>query len=189
MCTNRKIGALILGAVLALTVLGAGPHEVGAKEKLLSGNLNDPVFRLFSLLDSKYNGKVDDFCLLADLISDPKSPGSQLQRVIRVEYSKDRMFGKLSLHVRTVAQLTPEQLKAYSPKQIYDFAETDMAKFTKTETGLFGKPGDVYFEASSDGGPLTTVAITPLVQSQFESLISQYVLPALEKKPAEGSVS
>lgn len=187
MWTNNKFQALVCSTILALIIAGIFPHNLRAKEHSSPGNPNDPVFRLFSLLDSKFNGKVDDFCVLADLVNDPKTPGQQLQRIIRIEYNKDRVFGKLSLHVRTVAQLTPEQLKAYSAKQTYDFAETDVAKFTKSETGSFGKPGDVFFEAASDGGPLTTAAVTAEVQAQFETFLTQYVLPALEKKAADGS--
>ncbi len=189
MWTNKRINALMGGALLALVTFGICARDLGAKDKTSPGNPNDPAFRLFSLLDSKYNGKLDDFCVLADLVNDPKNPGQQFQRIIRVEYNKDRGFGKLNLHVRTVAQLTPEQLKAYTPKQTFDFAETDAAKFTKSDAGTFGRTGDVYFEASSDGGPLTTVTITPEVQSQFEMFLNQFVLPALEKKTADGNGS
>ena len=118
---------------------------MGAKEKTSPTDPNDPTYRLFSLLDSKYNGKLDDFCVLADLMNDPKNPGQELQHVIRIEYNKDKAFGKLNLHVRTVAQLTPEQLKTYTPKQIFDFAETDTAKFTKSDAGSFGRTGDRLF--------------------------------------------
>ena len=150
---------------------------------------NDPTLRLYNLLDSKYNGKLEDFCVLADVVNDPKNPGQPQQHVLRVEYSKDRAFGKLNIHVRTVAQLTPEQLKTYSPKQIYDFAETDSAKFTKTDPGPFGRPGDVYFEPASDGGAMGTVTATPEVQAQYERFVTQYLLPALEKKAADGNGS
>jgi hypothetical protein len=167
--------------------LGGSAGRLGAKEKNLQVNPNDPTFRLFSLLDSKFNGKLDDFCVLADLVSDPKNPGQQLQRVIRIEYNKDRVFGKLSIHVRTVAPLTPDQLKAYTSKQTFDFAESDAAKFTKTDAGAFGRPGDVYFEAAPDGGALASASITSEVQAQYELFVTQYLLPALEKKAAGGS--
>jgi len=189
MKTGKRIPVIMCSAVLTLLLLGGSVERMGAKEKTSPTNPNDPTFRLFSLLDSKYNGKLDDFCMLADLVNDPKNPGQQLQRVIRIEYNKDKGFGKLSLHLRTVAQLTPEQLKAYTAKQTYDFAETDVAKFTKSDTGSFGRPGDVYFEASPEGGPLTTATVTSEVQTQYELLVTQYLLPALEKKAAGGSVS
>jgi len=166
---------------------GAGLLE--AKEKTPQLSPNDPTVRLYSLLDSKYNGKLEDFCLLADVVSDPKNPGQAQQHVLRIEYNKDRAFGKLRIYVRTVAQLTPAQMKTYSPKQIYDFGETDSAKFTKTDPGPLGKPGDVYFEAPADGGALATVSVTPEVQAQYERYLTQYLLPALEKKAAGGTGS
>jgi len=187
MRTSKRILVIICSAVLTLLIFGGSAERVGAKEKTSPTNPNDPTFRLFSLLDSKYNGKVDDFCVLADLINDPKNPGQQLQRVIRIEYNKDKGFGKLSIHVRTVAPLSPDQLKAYTPKQTFDFAESDAAKFTKTDAGSFGRPGDVYFEAGPEGGPLATATVTSEVQSQYELFVTQYLLPALEKKAEGGS--
>jgi hypothetical protein len=186
---RTRIAWMVGGAVL-LVVLAAGiGGGLGARERSSQVSSNDPTLRLYSLLDSKYSGKLDDFCMLADLISDPKNPGQQLQRVVRLEYNKDRGFGKLSLHVRTVAALTAEQLKAYTPKQIYDFAESDSAKFMKTEPGPFGRPGDVYFQAAADGGALGTASATSEVQAQYEAFLTQYVLPALEKKSADGNAS
>src|SRR5271157_3222236 len=116
---------------------------------------------VFSLLDSKYSGKLNDFFLLADVVNDPKNPGQSQQHVLRVDYGKDRAFGKLNIHVRTVGQLSPDQLKTYTPKQVYDFAETDSAKFTKTDPGTFGRAGDLYFEPTSDGGAMGTATVTP----------------------------
>jgi hypothetical protein len=181
---------MIVGTVFTLLVFGGGnAGRLGAKEKGSQIDANDPTVRLYTLLDSKYNGKLEDFCVLADVANDPKNPGQAQQHVLRVEYDKDRAFGKLRIYVRTVAQLTPEQLKTYSPKQVYDFGEADSAKFTKTDPGPLGKPGDVYFEASPDGGPLATVSVTPQVQAQYERYVTQYLLPALEKKAAGGSGS
>ena len=179
-----------IGTILALLVLGGGRvRPLDAKEKATPIGPNDPTFRLYNLLDSKYNGKLDDIFLLPDLVSDPKNPGQPQQHVLRVEYNKDHAFGKLSIHVRTVGQLTPEQLKAYNPKQIYDYAETDSAKFTKTDPGPFGKPGDVYFEPTADGGAMGTVPVTPEVQAQYERFVSDHLLPILEKKAAGGNGS
>lgn len=186
MRTSARALAVIMGVVSALLVLGGSTaRRLEAKEKVSQVSSDDPTVRLYNLLDSKFNGKVDDFVVLADLVSDPKDAGQE-QHVLRVEYSKDRAFGKLSIHVRTVAQLTPEQLKTYSPKQIYDFAETDTAKFTKTDPGPFGKPGDVYFEPTSDGA-IGSVPPTPEVQAEYERFVTQYLLPALEKKTADGN--
>jgi hypothetical protein len=181
---------MIVGTVLTLLIFrGWDAGRLGAKEKATAIGPNDASVRLYNLLDSKYNGKLDGFYVLADVVNDPKNPGQAQQHVLRVDYAKDRVFGKLSIHIRTVAQLTPEQLKTYSPKQIYDFAETDSAKFTKTDPGPFGKPGDVYFEPAEDGGALGTVPVTPEVQAQYERLVTQYLLPALEKKAAGGNGS
>ena len=183
MKTMARIVAITSGTILALLVLGGtGTARLEAKDKPSQLSANDPTLRLYALLDSKYNGKLDDFCMLADAFNDPKNPGQQ-QHVIRVEYNKDRGFGKLNIHVRTVGQLTPEQLKAYSPKQIFDFAEADTSKFTKTDPGPFGKPGDVYFE-SPDGGSMGSVATTPEIQAQYERFVTQFLIPALEKKAA-----
>ena len=181
MRTTTRLRAITCGTILTLLILGSAVRT-DAKDKSSPSNPNDPTFRLFSLLDSKFNGKIEDFCVLADLISDPQNPGQQLQRVICLDYSKDRAFGKLNIHVRTVAPLTPDQLKTYTPKQTFDFAETDTSKYTKSDAGSFGRPGDVYFQAAPDGGPLTSASATPDVQSQYELLINQYILPALEKK-------
>jgi hypothetical protein len=187
---RARIFATIVGAVLTLLVVeGGNAGRLGAKEKASQVGPDDPTVRLYNLLDSKYNGKLDDYVVLADLVDDPKNPGQAQQHVLRIDYSKDRAFGKLNIHVRTVAQLTPAQLKAYSPKQIYDFAETDTAKFTKTDPGPFGRPGDVYFEPTSDGGALGSSQATPEVQTQYERYVTQYLLPALEKKAAGGGSS
>lgn len=190
MKNHARILAIMGGAVLTLLVMGGvNAPRLGAKDKTSQVNPNDPTVRLYSLLDSKYHGKLDDFVLLADVFNDPKIPGQPQQHVLRVDYSKDRAFGKLNIYVRTVAQPTPEQLKAYNPKQIYDFAETDSAKFTKTDAGPFGKPGDLYLELSPDRGAMATVAVTPEVQAEYERLVTQYLLPALEKKAPGGSGS
>jgi hypothetical protein len=190
MKTKAQAFGIAVGVVVTLLFLGTcNLGRLGAKEKTAPIGPSDPTFRLYSLLDSKYNGKLDDIFLLSDVTSDPKNPDQSQQHVLRVDYSKDRAFGKLIIHVRTVSQLTPEQLKAYSPKQIYDYAETDSAKFTKTDPGPFGRPGDVYFEPSADGGAMGTVTITPEIQAAYERFVSQYLLPILEKKAAAGSGS
>lgn len=186
MRTTNRIRAITCGTILTLLIVGSA-GRADAKERNSPSNPNDPTYRLFSLLDSKFNGKIEDFCVLADLISDPQNPGQQLQRVICLDYSKDRAFGKLNIHVRTVAPLTPDQLKTYTPKQTFDFAETDTSKYTKSDAGSFGRPGDVYFQAAPDGGPLTSASATSDVQTQYELLINQYIMPALEKKATDGS--
>ena len=99
--TYPKVG----GTILALLVLGQ-VGRLAAREKSSPTDPNDPTHRLFTLLDDKFNGKIEGFYMLADLVPDPKNAGQQLQRVIEIDYGKDRAFGKLNLHVRTVAPLT-----------------------------------------------------------------------------------
>jgi hypothetical protein len=175
--------------VVAVLLIGGHTGRMIAKEKSSQVSPDDATLRLYSLLDSKYNGKLDEFYLLADVVNDPKNPDQPQQHVLRVDYGKDRAFGKLNIHVRTVGQVTPEQLKAYSPKQIYDFAESDSEKFTKTDPGTFGRPGDVHFAQTSDGGALGAGNVIPEVQSEYDRFVNQYIIPALEKKPGEASGS
>lgn len=190
MRTSARTLTIISGVALAFLAWGAGGSaRLGAKEKPPQLNPNDPTLRLYNLLDSKYNGKLDDFYVLADAFNDPKTPGQQSQHVLRVEYNKDHAFGRLKIYVRTVGQLTPAQLKAYTPKQIFDFAEVDVAKYTKTDPGPFGKPGDVYFDSGADGSPEGTPPITPELQARYDRFVTQYIMPALEKKPADGNAS
>ena len=190
MRTSARRLAIIAGTVLTLLVFGGGDAgRIGAKDKTPQVGPNDPTVRLYSLLDSKYSGKLNDFFVLADVVNDPKTPGQSQQHVLRVDYGKDRAFGKLNIHVRTVGQLSPEQLKTYTPKQIYEFGETDSAKFTKTDPGSFGRAGDLYFEAPPDGGALATTTTTPGVQALYERIVTQYLLPALEKKSADANGS
>jgi hypothetical protein len=180
--------ATFSAAGLAITLLAvAGPASLSAKEKASQTNPNDPTLHLYNLLDSKFNGKLDDFCVLAGVVNDPQNAGQTQQNVLRIEYSKDRAFGKLRIYVRSVAQLSQAQLKTYTPKQIYDFAETDSNKFTKTDPGAFGKPGDLYFALAPDGGALATSPVTPEIQAQYERLVTQYIIPALEKKGSGGN--
>ena len=78
-------------------------------------------------------------------------------------------------------KLTPGQLRDYTPKQVYDFAEEDTEKFTKTDPGPFGKTGDLYFQAT-ENGPLATAPITDDARKEYETFVSQWLMPALEKK-------
>ncbi len=187
---NSAVLPAMGGALWALLLLGGGSSVgLSAKEKLPAVSADDSTLRLYNLLDSKLGGKIDDFYLLADTFPDPQNPNQTQQHVLRIEYDKNRAFGKLRIYVRTVDQLTPEQLKTYNPKEIYDFAETDSEKFTKTDPGSFGRPGDVYFQPTSAGGPLGTATATPEVQSRYERFVTQFVIPALEKKAAGASGS
>ena len=190
MRNNARMLAVFAGAVAVLSLLGSGAGRLDAKEKEKGPQVSpdDPTLRLYNLLDSKYDGKLDSFYLLGDVFTDPKNPGQPQQHILLVEYSKDRAFGKLRIYVRTVAQLTPAQLKTYTAKEDYGFAENDSAKFTKTDPGPFGKVGDVYIETTPEGA-MGTATVTPEVQAEYDRFVSQYIIPALEKKAAEGSGS
>jgi len=179
---------IICGALFALLVLGSDNlTRLGAKEKPPTVNSDDPTLRLYNLLDSKFGGKLDDFYLLADTFKDPAKQGQVEQHVLRLEYNKNSTFGKCRIYVRTVDQLTPDQLKTYTPKDIFEYAESESQKFTKTDPGSFGRPGDVYFEPTSPGGPMGTATATSDVQAQYERYVTQYILPALEKKAGGGA--
>jgi hypothetical protein len=133
------------------------------------------------LLDSSRGGKLSGFFVVADVYKDPSSPDEELQHVLRAEYDKDRGFAKLNLYVRSVGKIGPEQLKIYSPKELYDFGISDQEKFMKTEPGPFGKPGDTYLRAEGDR-PVASAPVTEDVRKAYDSFVSQYLLPALQKK-------
>jgi hypothetical protein len=139
------------------------------------------TLRLFQLLDSSYGGKLSEFYLVGDVYKDPKNPDHELQHIFKAEYSKDSIFGKFRLYVRSVDKLTPGQLTDYTAKQLYEFGEEDLEKFTKTDPGPFGKTGDLYFQAL-ENGPLATVPITDEARKEYETYVAQWLLPALEKK-------
>jgi len=152
-----------------------------AKEKPPAVSPDDVTLRLFQLLDTSYGGKLADFFLVGDIYNDPKAPDKELQHVFKAEYDKGRAFGRFRFYVRSLDKLTPGQLKDYTAKQIYEFGELDVEKFTKTDPGPFGKTGDVYFQAIPDG-PLATAPVTDEVRKEYETYITQWLLPALAKK-------
>jgi len=168
------------GVALSI-IVGAGmgaPPRAAAREK----NEPDPAtIQLFQVLNASFGGKVEHFCLLADTYTD--GSGQQFRHVLRVDYDKSRNFGRLSLYVRSVGNMTPEQLATYTPQQIYDFGESDQAKFVKTDTLTFGAPGDLYL-AALDDGPLHSAQITDEVRKRYSDLVTQFVIPALQKGPA-----
>ena len=167
----------IPSAIIMLVVLGTANVRIGrAKEKAIDPN--DPTLRLYGLLDTTREGKMPDFFLLADTYSEQ---GKEFQRVLRAEYDKNRAFGKLRIYVRSVAKMAPEQLQSYTAKQVYDFGETDLEKFVKTDPGEFGKQGDIYLRGDAES-PLTTAPITDERRKSYETLVVQYLLPALQKK-------
>jgi hypothetical protein len=190
MKTKPRVVPITTGALLVLLVFAGGnAARLRAKEKTPAVSPDDPTLRLYNLLDSKFGGKLENTYLLADVFTNPKNPEQVEQHVLRVEYDKNNAFGKLRIYVRAVDKLSPAQLKTYTPKEIYEFAETDSEKFTKTDPGSFGRPGDVYFRPAEPGGPLATVPITDEVQARYDRYLTQFVLPALEKKEGGGSGS
>ena len=159
---------------------GGLPKSLSAKEKTPAVLPNDPTNRIFGLLDTSRDGKLDDFFLLADVYKDAGHPDDEYQHVLRVEYDKARFFGKFRIIVRSILRPTPEQMKAYTPKQLYDFG-SDSEKFEKIDPGPFGQKGDLYLRAQDDR-PLATAPVTPEVRKAYETYLTRYVIPALEKK-------
>jgi len=169
----------LLGTFALSLFLGVDSVKVcDAKDKSQHIDANDSTLRLFDLLDSTRSGKLEDFFALADVYSEQ---GNEFQHVIRAEYDKNRAFGKLRIYLRSVAKMAPEQLQSYTAKQVYDFGETDLEKFVKTGPGEFGKQGDIYLRGDAES-PLATAPITDQAHKSYEMLVSQYLLPALQKK-------
>jgi len=163
-----------------IIVLGASTL-LRAKEKKQVVSGEDPTGRLFDLLDSQHGGKLKDFHLLADVFKDPDNPSAELQHVLRVDYDKARSFGKLTIVARSVNKPTEEQLKTYSAQALFEFGEYDLDKFVKSELGPFGKPGDVYLHAKP-GFPLAQESIRDEVRNTYDSYITKYIFPAVERK-------
>ena len=183
---RRKLSAYLIGFALLLTLLAmALPDNLAgrlyAKEKNPPISPDDPTLRLYQLQDSSYGGKLTDLYILADIFKDAKKPEQENQHILRVEYDKNRLFGKLRITVRTVAKLTPEQLKIYDAKQAFEFADVDSEKFTKTDPGPLGRAGDVYSRAEEDR-PLVSAPITDEARTAYERFITEHILPALQKK-------
>ncbi len=172
---------LLLAAICAVLITAGFPTFCVAKEKSVAISPDDATLRLFHLLDSSYGGKLAEFYLVGDVYKDPKNADKEFQRVFKAEYDKDRAFGRLRIYVRIVDKLSPGQLKDYTPKQIYEFADADMEKFTKTDPGPLGRTGDLYFQAT-ENSPLATAPISEEARKEYEDCVLQWLMPALEKK-------
>jgi hypothetical protein len=140
---------------------------------------NNPTQRLFEFLDDSRAGKLADFYVIADTYADPSHPGQQLQRVLKVDYDKHRFFGRFRIYVAAVAALTPDQLKTYTPEQIFNFG-TVVEKFEKINPGPFGQEGDLYLRAQGDLPP-AAAPVTDDVRKEYDALVTQYIRPALEQ--------
>lgn len=173
-----KSWVVFLAAASSLLI---ATSSIWAKHKKAPVSPDDPTYQIYQLLDNSYGGKLSDFYLLANVYADPQNPKVQLQRVLRVEYNKDQYFGRFRIYVRSVGKLTPAQLKTYSVEQIYHFGQSDDAEFEKIDPGPLGQSGDLYLKATN-GGPLAPATITDQVRQEYESLITDYILPALKKK-------
>lgn len=169
-------------AVLLLAGLsGIGAQNLGAKDKTPPIDPNDPTLRLFQLLDASRGGKLSGFFVVADVYKDPSSPDEEMQHILRAEYDKDRGYARFNIYVRSVGKIAPEQMKTYTPKELFDFGISDQEKFMKTDPGQFGRSGDNYMRAEGDR-PLASAPITDDVRKAYDSFVSQHLLPALQKK-------
>jgi hypothetical protein len=168
--------AVITGCLVAIL-----PSLMMAKEKTVSIDPNDPTLRLFQYLDTNKAGKLTEFYVVADVYKDPAAPNEENQRILKVDYDKSKMFGKLQIVVRSVGKIQPDQMKAYTPKDFFGYGLSDQAKYIKSEPGPLGKPGDMYLQSMPDR-PLSSVPVTDEIRMTYERLITEYLLPALDKK-------
>jgi hypothetical protein len=179
--STRFLAISIFAVSLAVAGVFGRTNALIAKDKTLSVDSNDVTLRLYQLLDDSHDGKLTDFYVLADVFKDPGKPDEELQHVLFVDYDKNRNYGKLKLHVRCLSKLAPDQLKTYTPKQIYDFGAEDTEKFVKSDAGQLGRTGDMYLRATADRPPAST-PVTDEARKQYEFYLTQYVIPALQKK-------
>jgi hypothetical protein len=172
---------LTLAILFAAGLAGTAAPFLTAKDKTPPVDPNDATLRLYQLLDSSRGGKLTEFFVVADVYKDPSSPDEELQHVLRIDYDKDRGFAKLNLYVRSVGKIGPEQMKMYTPKELYDFGISDQEKYMKTEPGSFGRAGDNYLRADGDR-PLASAPVTDDIRKAYDFFVAQHLLPALQKK-------
>ena len=164
-----------------LALAGGVAAPLLAKEKIPPVDPNDPTLRLFQALDTNRGGKLTDFYLIADVYKDPAGGSEEFQHILKAEYYKTRLFGKLQIYVRSVGKILPDQMKTYTVKEFYDFGLMDQAKYMKTDPGEFGRSGDIYLRAVEDR-PLASTPVTDEVRKSYELFVTQYLLTAIEKK-------
>ena len=160
---------------------GALPLKKKRKSEKFSSN--DATGRLFNILNSSFGGKLEIY-LLADIYADPAHPSVQYQRVLDVTYDESLYFGRFTIHVRSVGKMNPQQLIVYTPKQIFDFGNRDTQEFEKINPGPFGATGDLYLRATDDNPP-SSAQITDEVRQQYETILNQYIMPAVQKEAAK----
>jgi hypothetical protein len=178
---TEKFATLTLAGVVTLSLCATSAFAK-RKHKSAPVNFDDSTSQLYQLLNDSHGGKLKDFCILAGLYKDSQSRGEEFQRVLSVDYNKNNFFGRLQIHVRSVAKLTPAQLKTYTPRQIFKFAVSDTQTFEKIHVGPFGEQGDLYLRAT-DSEPPRPAPITNQIRQRYANLITQYILPALQKQP------
>jgi hypothetical protein len=176
-----SIMVFTFGTAIAICLITAATPDALGKAKKQSVDPNDPTYRLYQLLDTAHGGKLQNLFVLGDVYPDSQNPTQQMQHVFKIEYDKSRYFGRFRIYVRSVSKLSPQQLKTYTTEQIYDFGNKDQEKFEKIEPGPFGQPGDLFFQARGDR-PLHTAPTTDAVRKAYETYVSRYILPALQKK-------
>lgn len=181
MKTFSKWNRVTRGAVLAGCLAGIFLPALSGKDKPAYVDPNDPTSRFFQLADSSKAGKLTEFYVVAGVYKDPAAPNEEAQQILKVDYDKAKVFGKLQIVVRSVGKIQPDQMKAYTAKDFFGFGLSDQAKFIKTEPGPFGKPMDMYLQSSPDR-PLSSTPITDAVRKSYETLVVDHLLPALEKK-------
>ena len=165
----------LVGAAVAFSL-----HVLSAGDDPSSVDSSDSTLRLFKKLDSTKGGKLKDFYLVADVYKDPANPEMDAQHILKVDYDKALAFGKFQIVVRSVGKIHADQMKAYTPKEFFEFGLADQEKYMRSNPGPLGKPGDMYLKATADR-PLASEPITDEVRKNYERLVGQYLLPALEK--------
>jgi hypothetical protein len=181
MNTDSKWTHVTRGAVLASCLAGILLPALAGKDKAAYVDPNDPTLRVFQMADTSKGGKLTELYVVAGVYRDPATPNEENQQILKVDYDKTKVFGKLQIVVRSVGKIQPDQMKAYTSKDFFGFGLSDQAKFIKTEAGPFGKLGDMYLQSSPDR-PLSSSPITDEVRKSYETLVTEYLLPALEKK-------
>lgn len=181
MIAKLKWNRFAAGALLVCCWAGSSGSVLSGKDKTPAVDPNDPTLRLFQAADNSKGGKLTDFYVVAGVYRDPALPNEDSQHILRVNYDKIKVFGKLEIWVRSVGKIQPDQMKAYSAKQFFEFGLSDQVKFIKTEAGPFGKPGDMFLQSSTDR-PLSSATITDEVRKNYEAFVTEHLLPAIDKK-------
>lgn len=178
---NSRTKRTTILALLVSFLTGAALQDVSAKDKPTPVDPNDPTFRFFQAVDASKAGKLTEFYVVAGVYKDPATPNEESQHILKIDYDKMRAFGKLQIVVRSVGKIQPDQMRAYTPKEFFEFGLADQEKYMKSDAGPFGRPGDMYLRSVTDR-PLSSAPISDEIRKNYELLLTQHLLPALEKK-------